>query len=83
MAHNPTEGMNGHLERITNVIGQEEKAKAISEHIIIIGNININMSDDVDRALGRTTKTLPIYQEIMEDNGQVILNKEKTRYAKN
>ena len=78
VAHNPTEVMDGQVERITNVNAQVEKAKAISKHIII------NMSDDVDRALkDRTTKTLPIYQELMEDNGLVILNKEKTRYAKN
>ena len=58
-------------------------AKAISKHIIIMGNINIDMSDDVDQALiGRTTKALPIYQEVMEDDGLIILNKEKTRYAK-
>ena len=51
--------------------------------MIILGHINIDMSEDNDQALiSRTTKTLPIYQEIMEDNGLVILNKEKTRYAK-
>ena len=49
-----------------------------------MGDINIDMSEDVDQALiNRTTQTLPIYQEIMEENGLVILNKEKTRYAKN
>ena len=48
-----------------------------------MGDINIDMSEDVDQALiSRTTQTLPIYQEIMEENGLVILNKDKTRYAK-
>ena len=52
--------------------------------MIIMGDINIDMSEDVVQALiSRTAKTLPINQEIMEDNGLVIPNKEKTRYAKN
>ena len=73
MAHNQTEGINGQLERITSVKSQVEMAKTISKHIIIMGDININMSDGVDQALiGRTAKTLPIYQEIMKDNGLVI-----------
>ena len=45
--------------------------------------IYIDMSEDVDQALiSRTTKTLPIYQEIMEDNELVILNKEKNKIRK-
>ena len=84
VAQNFTEGIAGQVERITKVKAQEEKAKAISKHIIIMGDINIDMSEDVDQALiSRTAKTLPIYQEIMEDNGLVILNKEKTKYARN
>ena len=72
------------MERIKLVKNQVEKAKAISKHIILMGDINIDMSEDVDQALiSRTTQTLPIYQEIMEENGLIILNKDKTRYAKN
>ena len=79
VAQNYTQGIDGHLERITSVISQVEMAKTISKHIIIMADININMSEDVDQApIGRTTKTLPIYHEIMEDNGLVVLNKEKT-----
>ena len=49
-----------------------------------MGDINIDMSEDVDHALiSSTAKSLRIYQEILEDNDLAILNKEKTRYAKN
>ena len=84
VAQNYTEGVEGQVERIKLVKNQVEKAKAISKHKILMGDINIGMSEDVDQALiNRTTLTLPIYQEIMEENGLVILNKENTRYAKN
>ena len=79
-----TEGVEGQVERITSVKSKVEKTKAISKHIIIMRDINFDMSEDVDQALiSRTAKTLPIYQEILEDNDLAILNKEKTRYAKN
>ena len=84
VAQNFADGVEGQVERIKLVKNQVEKAKAISKHIILMGDINIDMSEDVDQELiSRTTQTLPIYQEIMEENGLVILNKDKTRYAKN
>ena len=84
VAHNYTEGIDGQVERITKVKAQVERAKVISKNMITMGDINIDTSEDVDQTLiSRTAKTLPIYQDIMEDNGLVILNKEKTRYAKN
>ena len=83
VAQNFTDGVEGQVERIKLVKNQVEKAKAISKHIILMGDINIDMSEDVDQALiSRTTQTLPIYQELMDENGLVILNKDKTRYAK-
>ena len=83
IAQNFTDGVEGQVERIKLVKNQVEKAKAISKQIILMGDINIDMSEDFDQALiSRTTQLLPIYQEILEENGRVILNKDKTRYAK-
>ena len=63
---------------------QVEKAKAISKNILIIGDTNIDMSEDKDqKTLSQKSKTLPIYQEIMEDNSIIVMNKEKTRYEEN
>ena len=84
VAENYTSGLDGRIKRIKNVKAQVQKAKAMSKHINIPGEINIDMSEDVGQNLiSRTKKSLPIYQQIMEEHGLIILNKEKTRYVKN
>ena len=51
---------------------------------MILGNINIDMSEDLDQIMiGNTAKTLHIYQEIMEEHGLIILNIDKTRNIPN
>ena len=45
VAQNYTDGLDGQIERISNVNTQILKVKAISKHIIILGNINIDMSE--------------------------------------
>ena len=44
VAQNYTDGVEGQVERIKLVKNQVEKAKAISKHIILMGDINIDMS---------------------------------------
>ena len=43
VAQNPTKGMDGQVEGIISKKSQVEIAKTISEHIIIMDDINIDM----------------------------------------
>ena len=59
VAHNHNNGLEGQIERITSVKAHVMKAKANSKQIIIMGEINIDMPEDVDQTLiRRTAKTL-------------------------
>ena len=49
VAQNHTDGVEGQVERIKLVKNQVEKARAISKHIILMGDINIDMSENKEK----------------------------------
>ena len=76
-----TEGVEGQVEHIQSMKNLVEKLKAISRHILIISDTNINMSEDnAKQALSHICKTLLIDKEVMEDHGIKIRTKDKMKY---
>ena len=84
VAGNHTSNVQGQIERIQSMKNQVHKASAISKHIRILGDINIDASGHLDQVtIGKILQTLPIYQQIMSQQGLIILYKRKTRYNLN
>ena len=74
--HLRTDGVNCQVERFREFQSQVNKVKNISRNIMILGDINIDMlksNNHFDRT--NIARTMPIYREILEDNGMSVLNK--------
>ena len=61
-----------------------KKAKNISSSIIITGDTNIDMLEEKDQvSASRICRTMPIYRDILEENGMYVMNKKPTWFRGN
>ena len=78
-----TLGVDGQVERIKIFQKQVKEARKISQNVMILGDINIDMLEENDQEdKSHIARTMPIYREILEENGMSILNKKPTWYKK-
>ena len=66
------------------IIEQVRDAGKLSKHLLVAGDLNIDMSVDKDTVTGDDLKHLiPIYEEFLNKDGLAIMNTEKTRFQSN
>ena len=74
--HLYTDGIDGQVERLESMKLQVKKAKNISGNNIITGDTNIDMLEEKDQiSASRICRTMPIYRDILEENGMHVMNK--------
>ena len=82
--HLYTKGTDGEVERLKSMQLQVKKAKNISSNIIVTGDTNIDMLEDKDQiSLSQICQTMPIYREMLEENGMIVMNKKPTWFRGN
>ena len=73
-----TQGIDGQVERIKIFQKQVKEARKISQNMMILGDTNIDMLEENDQEdKSHIARTMPIYREILEENGMSIQNKNR------
>ena len=77
-------GVDGQVERFQLFHAQVRKARQVSCNLKLLGDINIDMlenNNQIDKS--NIARTMPIYKEILEDNGMSVQNKKPTWFRGN